>query len=94
MGVVGVRSNLNVTTENWRTKWDAVHYVKVSEGQAWESTLSTVLPSLGLVSDARVFAAFAAVCGTRLSLLSDLFLQEGVDGSNAAVVLTVVEVFG
>jgi hypothetical protein len=94
MGFVGVRSNLNVTTENRRTKWDAVHYVKVSEGQAWESTLSKVPPSPGLVSAARVFAVFAAVCGKRLSLLSDLFLQERVDGSNAAVVLTVVEVFG
>ena len=88
-----MRSNLNLTTENWRTKWDAVHYGKVSEGQAWESTLSKVPPSPGLVSDARVFAVLAAVCGKRLSLLSDLFLQERVDGSNAAVVLTVVEVF-
>jgi hypothetical protein len=40
------------------------------------------------------FRGFCGFCGKRLSLLSDLFLQERVDGSNAAVVLTVGEVFG
>ena len=155
MGFVGVRSNLNLITENWRTKWDAVHYVKVSDGQAWESTLSLLL-SPDLASHARVMsrrrikarsgqrshdfeeAEFFEIgigrvkspypvmpqnCGNErigrqihvnagrlghlrrvrsersrflndVSLLSDLCLQEWVDGSNAAVVLTVVEVFG